>query len=75
MIHHLIILLVLLVAGVMCFILNSIIALTRFYSFQFSFFWHRCPSWSDDEVICARNVNNEIHFFENNNFSMKRLTK
>lgn len=28
-----------------------------------------CPSWSDDEIICARNVNNEIHFFENNNFN------
>ncbi|XP_051032948.1 eukaryotic translation initiation factor 2A isoform X2 [Phodopus roborovskii] len=28
-----------------------------------------CPSWSDDEIICARNVNNEVHFFENNNFN------
>lgn len=28
-----------------------------------------CPSWSEDEAICARNVNNEIHFFENNNFA------
>ncbi|XP_037699279.1 eukaryotic translation initiation factor 2A-like isoform X2 [Choloepus didactylus] len=28
-----------------------------------------CPSWSEDETICARNVNNEVHFFENNNFS------
>ncbi|XP_068960849.1 eukaryotic translation initiation factor 2A [Petaurus breviceps papuanus] len=28
-----------------------------------------CPSWADDESICARNVNNEVHFFENNNFS------
>ncbi|XP_048190844.1 eukaryotic translation initiation factor 2A isoform X2 [Perognathus longimembris pacificus] len=28
-----------------------------------------CPSWSDDEIICARNVNNEVHFFENNNFT------
>ncbi|XP_046287386.1 eukaryotic translation initiation factor 2A isoform X2 [Marmota monax] len=27
-----------------------------------------CPSWSEDEIICARNVNNEVHFFENNNF-------
>ncbi|NP_001120561.2 eukaryotic translation initiation factor 2A [Xenopus tropicalis] len=26
------------------------------------------PCWSDDESICARNVNNEVHFFENNNF-------
>ncbi|KAM8770147.1 eukaryotic translation initiation factor 2A isoform 3-T4 [Rhynchonycteris naso] len=29
-----------------------------------------CPSWSEDEAICARNVNNEIHFFENNNFNI-----
>nr|KAF6477452.1 eukaryotic translation initiation factor 2A [Molossus molossus] len=28
-----------------------------------------CPSWSEDEAICARNVNNEVHFFENNNFN------
>ncbi|NXJ80158.1 EIF2A factor, partial [Trogon melanurus] len=28
-----------------------------------------CPCWSDDESICARNVNNEVHFFENNNFN------
>uniref|UniRef100_A0A8C6QKM6 Eukaryotic translation initiation factor 2A n=1 Tax=Nannospalax galili TaxID=1026970 RepID=A0A8C6QKM6_NANGA len=28
-----------------------------------------CPSWSDDEIICARIVNNEVHFFENNNFN------
>ncbi|GIY09529.1 eukaryotic translation initiation factor 2A [Caerostris darwini] len=28
--------------------------------------WH--PQWSDDEKICARNVNNEIHFFEDANF-------
>uniref|UniRef100_A0A8B9SC83 Eukaryotic translation initiation factor 2A n=1 Tax=Apteryx owenii TaxID=8824 RepID=A0A8B9SC83_APTOW len=28
-----------------------------------------CPCWADDESICARNVNNEVHFFENNNFS------
>ncbi|XP_070537815.1 eukaryotic translation initiation factor 2A-like [Ptychodera flava] len=27
-----------------------------------------CPKWSSDESICSRNVNNEIHFFENNNF-------
>ncbi|KAF6118431.1 eukaryotic translation initiation factor 2A [Phyllostomus discolor] len=34
-----------------------------------------CPSWSEDETICARNVNNEVHFFENNNFSMERFMK
>lgn len=28
--------------------------------------WHPC--WSDDESLCARNVNNEVHFFENNIF-------
>ncbi|XP_061493006.1 eukaryotic translation initiation factor 2A isoform X2 [Rhineura floridana] len=28
-----------------------------------------CPCWSDDESVCARSVNNELHFFENNNFS------
>ncbi|XP_006000963.1 eukaryotic translation initiation factor 2A [Latimeria chalumnae] len=27
-----------------------------------------CPCWADDESICARNVNNEVHFFENNMF-------
>ncbi|MBN3308549.1 eukaryotic translation initiation factor 2A [Amia ocellicauda] len=27
-----------------------------------------CPSWSDDESIAVRNVNNELHFFENNKF-------
>ncbi|BFZ00515.1 hypothetical protein BsWGS_03554 [Bradybaena similaris] len=26
------------------------------------------PEWSSDEVICVRNVNNELHFFENNEF-------
>ncbi|KAG8445294.1 hypothetical protein GDO86_010180 [Hymenochirus boettgeri] len=26
------------------------------------------PVWSEDECICARNVNNEVHFFENNIF-------
>lgn len=31
----------------------------------------RCPCWAEDESICARNVNNEVHFFENNNFSMR----
>ncbi|XP_042600565.1 eukaryotic translation initiation factor 2A-like [Cyprinus carpio] len=29
-----------------------------------------CPSWADDESISVRNVNNELHFFENNNFVM-----
>ncbi|XP_036392819.1 eukaryotic translation initiation factor 2A isoform X1 [Megalops cyprinoides] len=28
-----------------------------------------CPSWADDESISVRNVNNELHFFENNNFN------
>ncbi|XP_062988157.1 eukaryotic translation initiation factor 2A isoform X1 [Elgaria multicarinata webbii] len=28
-----------------------------------------CPCWSDDESVCARSVNNELHFFEHNNFS------
>ncbi|KAM3835520.1 eukaryotic translation initiation factor 2A isoform 4-T4 [Vipera latastei] len=28
-----------------------------------------CPCWSDDESLCARSVNNELHFFENNDFS------
>ncbi|XP_043919686.1 eukaryotic translation initiation factor 2A [Protopterus annectens] len=27
-----------------------------------------CPSWTEDESICTRNVNNEMHFFENNDF-------
>uniref|UniRef100_A0A8C8J5S2 Eukaryotic translation initiation factor 2A n=2 Tax=Oncorhynchus tshawytscha TaxID=74940 RepID=A0A8C8J5S2_ONCTS len=27
-----------------------------------------CPSWSDDEKIAVRSVNNELHFFENNDF-------
>ncbi|XP_048836762.1 eukaryotic translation initiation factor 2A [Brienomyrus brachyistius] len=27
-----------------------------------------CPIWSDDESIAVRNVNNELHFFENNAF-------
>ncbi|PIO28250.1 hypothetical protein AB205_0026030, partial [Aquarana catesbeiana] len=26
------------------------------------------PCWSVDEKICARNVNNEVHFFEDNSF-------
>uniref|UniRef100_A0A3Q3WJG3 Eukaryotic translation initiation factor 2A n=1 Tax=Mola mola TaxID=94237 RepID=A0A3Q3WJG3_MOLML len=28
-----------------------------------------CPSWSDDEQICVRSVNNELHFYENNDFN------
>ena len=28
----------------------------------------RDPVWTDDEGICCRNVNNELHFFEDNNF-------
>lgn len=30
--------------------------------------WH--PSWSEDETICARNVNNEVPFFDNNDFNV-----
>ncbi|XP_061185525.1 eukaryotic translation initiation factor 2A-like [Saccostrea echinata] len=26
------------------------------------------PKWTDDEGICCRNVNNELHFFEGNEF-------
>ncbi|XP_034021348.1 eukaryotic translation initiation factor 2A isoform X2 [Thalassophryne amazonica] len=28
-----------------------------------------CPSWSEDEKVAVRSVNNELHFFENNDFS------
>ncbi|XP_040903290.1 eukaryotic translation initiation factor 2A [Toxotes jaculatrix] len=28
-----------------------------------------CPSWSDDEKISVRSVSNELHFFEDNDFS------
>lgn len=28
-----------------------------------------CPSWVEDETICAWNVKDEVHFFENNNFN------
>lgn len=28
-----------------------------------------CPSWSDDEKIAVRSVNNELHFYENNDFN------
>ncbi|XP_053566011.1 eukaryotic translation initiation factor 2A [Bombina bombina] len=27
-----------------------------------------CPRWSADERVCARIVNNEVHFFEDSNF-------
>ena len=29
----------------------------------------REPQWSDDELLCARSVNNEVHFYENRDFS------
>ncbi|XP_015257600.1 PREDICTED: eukaryotic translation initiation factor 2A [Cyprinodon variegatus] len=28
-----------------------------------------CPRWSEDEKLCVRSVNNELHFFENNDFN------
>ncbi|XP_053177466.1 eukaryotic translation initiation factor 2A isoform X2 [Scomber japonicus] len=28
-----------------------------------------CPSWSEDEQIAVRSVNNELHFYENNDFN------
>lgn len=28
-----------------------------------------CPSWSDDEKICVRSVNNELQFYEDNDFN------
>ncbi|TNN01361.1 hypothetical protein fugu_010743 [Takifugu bimaculatus] len=28
-----------------------------------------CPSWSDGEQLCVRSVNNELHFYENNDFN------
>lgn len=31
----------------------------------------RCPKWSEDEKVCVRSVNNELHFYENNDFSEK----
>lgn len=34
---------------------------------------HRCPSWSDDEQLCVRSVNNELHFYENNDYSKNNL--
>jgi len=30
----------------------------------------RCPQWSRDEKICARSVNNEILFYEDNSFGI-----
>ncbi|KAL6104877.1 eif2a [Pungitius sinensis] len=29
-----------------------------------------CPSWSEDEEISVRSVNNELHFYENNDFNL-----
>ncbi|XP_040043881.2 eukaryotic translation initiation factor 2A [Gasterosteus aculeatus] len=29
-----------------------------------------CPSWSEDEKISVRSVNNELHFYENNDFNL-----
>uniref|UniRef100_A0A3B3WMX4 Eukaryotic translation initiation factor 2A n=1 Tax=Poecilia mexicana TaxID=48701 RepID=A0A3B3WMX4_9TELE len=28
-----------------------------------------CPRWTEDEKVCVRSVNNELHFFENNDFN------
>ncbi|XP_008424974.1 eukaryotic translation initiation factor 2A [Poecilia reticulata] len=28
-----------------------------------------CPKWTEDEKVCVRSVNNELHFFENNDFN------
>ncbi|CAN9511249.1 unnamed protein product [Ophioblennius macclurei] len=28
-----------------------------------------CPNWSEDEKICVRSVNNELHFYEDNDFN------
>ncbi|XP_043975854.1 eukaryotic translation initiation factor 2A [Gambusia affinis] len=28
-----------------------------------------CPKWSEDEKVCVRSVNNELHFYENNDFN------
>ena len=38
--------------------------------FYHSDIFRRCPQWSKDEGICARNVNNEVQFYEGNNFGM-----
>uniref|UniRef100_A0A8C6SEB9 Eukaryotic translation initiation factor 2A n=1 Tax=Neogobius melanostomus TaxID=47308 RepID=A0A8C6SEB9_9GOBI len=32
-----------------------------------------CPSWSEDESLAVRSVNNELHFYENNDFSQTIL--
>uniref|UniRef100_A0A8C2WR42 Eukaryotic translation initiation factor 2A n=1 Tax=Cyclopterus lumpus TaxID=8103 RepID=A0A8C2WR42_CYCLU len=29
-----------------------------------------CPSWSEDEKLSVRSVNNELHFYENNDFNV-----
>ena len=44
--------------------LNTIQSINRYVSI----FVCRIPQWSDDEQICARNVNNELHFYEGGNF-------
>ncbi|XP_014894579.1 eukaryotic translation initiation factor 2A [Poecilia latipinna] len=28
-----------------------------------------CPKWTEDEKVCVRSVNNELHFYENNDFN------
>ena len=33
----------------------------------------RCPQWTRDEKVCARNVNNEIVFYEDNDFGIVYL--
>ena len=35
-----------------------------YLSIYLSIYLSRCPQWTDDELVCARNVTNEIHFFE-----------
>ncbi|TNN28604.1 Eukaryotic translation initiation factor 2A [Liparis tanakae] len=30
----------------------------------------RCPSWSEDEKLSVRSVNNELHFYEDNDFNV-----
>ena len=34
---------------------------------------YRCPQWTSDEKLAARNVNNEVQFYENNNFGQYKL--
>lgn len=41
-----------------------------FYDWLILAYVVRCPSWAADESIACRNVNNELHFFEENNFGM-----